>query len=80
MKPGEFSLENAVEILPHELRQSLGAEARAFADSGADPKECFGEGGTHWDQVVREHQQIFWMDTYNRRRLRIARITERKRS
>jgi hypothetical protein len=74
VKPLEFFLENAIEILPDAQRRELAAEARAFADQGKEPRTDFGVGGTYWDRVVNEHRLILWFDAYSKRKARLERM------
>jgi hypothetical protein len=76
VKPLEFCLENAIEILPDAQRRELAAEARAFADHGREPRTDFADGSTYWDRVVNEHRLILWFDAYAKRKARIERMAK----
>jgi len=80
MRSLTFCIENAIELLPDEVRRSLGAEAREFAEEGKEPRQDFGRGETYFDGVLAEHKRIFWVDSYNKRRARISRMAQRNKN
>ena len=75
MTPLEFTLENAMEILPDAYRRKLSAEARKCAEEGAAPRSDFGEAKNFWDAVVNEHKRLIWTEAYEKRKARLARIS-----
>jgi hypothetical protein len=74
MKPFEFSLENAIEALPDDVRRTLTAEARKYAEEDRDPRYDFGGYSTYWDGVILEFKRIIWMDAFHKRKARLERL------
>lgn len=74
MRPGEFCVENAQEILPDDVRRAITAEARSFAEQGREARRDFPMGETYWCAVVSEHARIIWLDAYHRRAARLERM------
>ena len=74
MKPFSFTLENAIEILPDDLRKMLGNEARKFANAGLPPRRHWRKAETIQQMMLYEHKRIVWMDAYCKRKARLARI------
>ncbi len=70
----KFTLANAMELLPDARRRTLAGEARKWADVGFPMRKLFKQGATYWDGVVKEHERLFWCDTYTRRRARLSRM------
>ena len=71
MKPGEFCLENAIEMLPDDYRRKLGAEARIAAETDKDLKPIDIPG--YWGQVLSYHAALIQGDAYGRRQARLSR-------
>lgn len=74
MKPLTFCVENALEILPDDYRRTLTAEARQYAEEGKGPRTDFGTPATYWGGVVNEHKRLLWMEAYEKRKARLARL------
>lgn len=74
MKPGVFTLANALEILPDDYRRALTAEARQFAEQDRPERDDFGAEPTYWDAVVNWHKRILWIDAYEKRKARLERM------
>lgn len=72
--PGVISLDNALAILPDEYRRTLTAEARSYAEAGKEPRGDFGQASTYWDAIVNDHKRLLWLDTYEKRKARMARV------
>ena len=74
MIPLKICLENCVELISDQRRRVLSGEAREFADSGFAPRDVWEPGSDYFDGVKREHEKLFWLDVYSRRKQRIARM------
>ena len=74
MKPGIFCVENALEILSDDYRRILTAEARQFAEEGRPARTDFGKADTYWCAVVNEHKRLLWLEAYEKRKARLARM------
>ncbi len=74
MTPFEFTLENAVEIVPDARRKLLEGEARKFAGAGLRIRRHWREARTLWDYVVVEHERLVWRSAYAKRRARMERM------
>lgn len=77
MTPLQFTIENAIEILPDDLRRTLGSEARKFADAGFPPRRHWREARTIHEMMLYEHRRLFWMDAYMKRKARLKRMADK---
>lgn len=80
MTPLEFSLENAIEIVPDETRRALCERARYCAEIGEAPIYDIGRYGaasSYWDSVERAMERIVWLDAYYTRVARLSRLSDR---
>ncbi len=75
MTPGEFTINNSIEILPDPYRRQLTAEARLFAGQSKPPREDFGNPESYWEAVVIEHTRLLWLDAYQTRLNRLKRMS-----
>lgn len=77
LKPLKISIENCNELLSDARRRKLGAHARAAAEAGSVEIPELRSAVTYFDGVVREHEILFWMDAYQKRRRRMERKARR---
>ena len=70
MHPLKICIENCNELISDERRRILSAEGRKFADGNIPPRSRWKVGSDYFDGVKREHEKLFWMDTYYRRKQR----------
>jgi len=77
MIPLTISIENCNELLSDARRRILASEARKFADAGIPKRTRWRWPVVYWDCIVKEHEMIFWHDTYYKRLARLRRMKER---
>jgi len=77
MKPLEFSIDNCADLIDDARRRKLAQDAREYADTGRVRTDWI-VSGVYWNAVLSEHERIYWMDVYDKRMARIARMAERK--
>lgn len=73
-----FSVENALEIIPDAERRVITTQAREHADKGLPAIEPVTTASTYWGNVVDHHRHLLWIDTYDKRLKRLARMAEKK--
>lgn len=75
MTPLSICLENCNELIPDWRRRVLSSEARKFADGGAPARTRWRAGVSYFDEIIKQHERLFWVDVYRRRKARIKRMT-----
>lgn len=58
-------------MIPEDRKRFLGEDARKSAGGGET--NIIWKPRTYWDRIVMWHEVFYWIDSYQKRKLRIAR-------